>query len=322
MRELTYAQALREALREEMTRDPDVFLMGEDIGVWGGTFKVTDGLLAEFPNRVIDTPLSEAGFVGAGVGAALVGMRPVVEIMFMDFITCAMDPLVNQAAKLRFMSGGKAKVPLVVRAPEGGGLNAAAQHSQCLEAWFMHVPGLKVVMPSEAADAYGLMKAAIRDDNPVVFIESKKLYSRKGTISDEEYVIPLGKADIKRAGKDATVIALSTSVSPAMEAAEELAKEGVELEVIDPRTVSPLDKESILASVKKTGRAIIVHEAVMQGGVGAELAAIIALEAFEYLEGPVIRVGTAFTPIPFSKSLEPVVLPNKDKIVSAVRRLL
>ena len=322
MRELTYVQALRTALREEMQRDPNVFLMGEDIGDWGGTFKVTEGLIDEFPGRVLDTPLSESGTVGAAVGAALVGMRPVIEIMFMDFITCAMDPVVNQAAKLHFMSGGKAKVPLVIRAPEGGGVNAAAQHSQCLEAWFMHVPGLKVVMPSDAVDAYGLLKASVRDDNPVMFIEGKRLYSRKAALSDDEFVIPLGKAEVKRPGRDVTMVAISAAVPLALEAAGKLVGEGIEVEVIDPRTIAPLDRGTILNSVKKTGRLVVVHEAVVQGGVSAEISAMVTAEAFDYLDAPVLRVATPPTPIPFSQSLEPAVLPDVEKIVAAVRRVL
>ncbi|HWQ78739.1 MAG TPA: alpha-ketoacid dehydrogenase subunit beta [Anaerovoracaceae bacterium] len=321
MEELTYVQALNRALREEMTRDPNVFLMGEDIGIWDGTFKVTKGLLADFPGRVIDTPLSESAIIGAGVGAALAGLRPVTELMFMDFATCAMDPIVNQAAKIRFMSGGKNKVPMVIRGPQGGGLNTAAQHSQSLEAWFAHVPGLKVVLPSCAYDAYGLLKAAIRDDNPVVFLESKTLYGTKNSLPEEEFLIELGKADVKRKGKDVSIIAISTAVPMALQAAEELAKEGIDAEVIDPRTISPLDSDTIIESVKKTGRAVVAHEAVLQGGFGAEIASIIVEKAFDYLEASVLRVGSEFSPIPYTKPLETAFLINKDKIVTAVKKL-
>jgi len=322
MREITYAQAIRDALAEEMRRDPNVFLIGEDIGVYGGAFGVTFGLIDEFGSeRVRDTPLSEAGIVGAAVGAALVGMRPVAEIMFMDFITIGLDQLVNQAAKIRFMFGGKVMVPMVLRCPEGSGTGAAAQHSQSLEAWLAHVPGLKVVIPSTPYDAKGLLKSAIRDDNPVVFIEHKLLYRTKQTVPEDDYVISLGKAEIKRPGKHVTVVATSISVSKAIAAAERLsAEDGLEAEVIDPRTIKPLDLESIVASVRRTGRLVTVHEATKMMGFGAEIvAAVCESDGFHYLKNSPVRLGGADVPIPYNPHLERQVVPQEDNILAALR---
>ncbi|MEM2249504.1 MAG: alpha-ketoacid dehydrogenase subunit beta [Candidatus Bathyarchaeia archaeon] len=324
MRELRYVEAIREALRQEMRRDPRVFLMGEDIGVYGGAFGVTDGLLEEFgPERVIETPISELAIAGAAVGAALAGMRPVIEIMFMDFITLAMEQIVNQAAKIHFMFGGNASVPIVVRTPAGAGTGAAAQHSQSLEAWFVHTPGLKVVMPSTPYDAKGLLISSIRDNNPVIFIEHKLLYRTKGPVPEEEYTIPLGVAEIKREGRDVTIIATSLMVLRALAAAEKLAQEGIEAEVIDPRTLKPLDVDTIVNSVKKTGRALIVHEAPITCGIGAEiLARIVESEAFYYLQAPIKRLAGRDVPIPYNRELERSVIPQEEDIVNAVRELV
>lgn len=324
MRELRYVEAIREALRQEMRRDPRVFLMGEDIGVYGGAFGVTDGLLDEFgPERVIETPISELAIAGAAVGAALAGMRPVIEIMFMDFITLAMEQIVNQAAKIHFMFGGNASVPIVIRTPAGAGTGAAAQHSQSLEAWFVHVPGLKVVMPSTPYDAKGLLISSIRDNNPVIFIEHKLLYRTKGPVPEEEYTIPLGVAEVKREGRDVTIIATSLMVLRALAAAEKLAREGIEAEVIDPRTLKPLDVDTIVNSVKKTGRALIVHEAPVTCGVGAEiLARIVESEAFYYLQAPIKRLAGRDVPIPYNRELERSVIPQEEDIVNAVRELV
>lgn len=324
MRELRYVEAIREALYQEMRRDPKVFLMGEDIGVYGGAFGVTDGLLEEFgPERVIETPISELAIAGAAVGAALAGMRPVIEIMFMDFITLAMEQIVNQAAKIHFMFGGNASVPIVIRTPAGAGTGAAAQHSQSLEAWFVHVPGLKVVMPSTPYDAKGLLISSIRDNNPVIFIEHKLLYRTKGPVPEEEYTIPLGVAEVKREGRDVTIIATSLMVLRALAAAEKLAQEGIEAEVIDPRTLKPLDVDNIVNSVKKTGRALIVHEAPLTCGVGAEiLARIVESEAFYYLQAPIKRLAGRDVPIPYNRELERSVIPQEEDIVNAVRELV
>lgn len=323
LKEITYRDALREALREEMLRSKDVFVMGEDVGVFGGIFGVTSGLLSEFgEDRVRDTPISEAAIAGVAVGAAMMGMRPVAEIMFIDFSTIAMDQIVNQAAKWHYMSGGKLRVPLVVRTVIGKGRRAGAQHSQSLEVWFAHIPGLKVVMPSNPYDAKGLLKSAIRDDNPVIFIEHVLLYNEKGFIPEEEYLVPLGKADIKRSGKDVTVIATSLMVKRALDAAKILEKEGIDIEVIDPRTLRPLDSETILESVKKTGRVLIVHEACVFCGFGAEVAAQISEKAFYYLDAPIVRLGGWDIPIPFSPVLEDVVVPRVEDIVKAVKGLI
>jgi pyruvate/2-oxoglutarate/acetoin dehydrogenase E1 component len=324
MREITYAEAIREALRQEMARDQSVFLLGEDVGRYGGAFGVSYGLIDEFgEERVRDTPISEAGIMGAATGAALMGMRPVAEIMFMDFTTIAMDQLVNQAAKLRFMFGGKAEVPLVLRTPAGSGTGAAAHHSQSLEAWFVHVPGLKVVMPSTPYDVKGLLLSSIRDNNPVVFVEHKLLYKTKGPVPEEDYTIPLGLAEVKRPGKDLTIVATSIMVPRALQAAEALAEEGLEAEVVDPRTLRPLDEETIVGSIVKTGRALIVHEACKTGGVGAEIAATIAeSEAFDYLDAPIKRLGGLDIPVPYNRNLERHMVPQVENIVAAARDLV
>lgn len=322
-REITYAEAIREAMSEELRRDPTVFLMGEDIGIYGGAFAVTRGMLEEFgEERIRDTPISEAVIAGAATGAALTGMRPVAEIQFSDFLSLTMDQLVNQAAKIRYMFGGKARVPLVIRAPMGSGTGAAAQHSQSQEAWFAHVPGLKVVVPSTPSDAKGLLIAAIRDDNPVVFLEHKLLYRMKGQVPAGEYTVPLGVTDVKREGKDVTIVATSIMVPRALAAAERLSQEGIEAEVIDPRTLRPLDDAPIIASARKTGRVLIAHEAVQSGGFGGEIAArIVSSEAFYYLDAPVRRLGGAESPIPYNPVLERAAVPQEDDIVEAARQL-
>jgi pyruvate dehydrogenase E1 component beta subunit len=321
MRELTYSKALREALTEEMARDPDILLLGEDIGVYGGVFKVTEGLLDRFgPERVIETPISEAGFVGAAVGLAMTGKHPVVELMFMDFAYVAADSIFNQAAKMRYMSGGRAQVPLVIRTQQGGGRGNAAQHSQSLEAFFTHIPGLKVVLPSTPHDAKGLLKSALRDPNPVVFIEHKLLYNTKGHVPEEEYFIPLGKADIKRSGKDATVVSWSRTVLHALEAAELAGQEGIDVEVIDLRCTVPLDIDTVLTSVRKTGRLVVAHEAHRRAGVGAEIASLVQELAFDYLDAPIERVGAMDIPIPYSKPLEDEALPGVQHVVRAIKR--
>ena len=323
-RMLSYPEALNEALDQEMLRDDRVFLMGEDVGATGGIFGVSKGLMDRYgPERVRDTPISEATFVGCGVGAAIAGMRPVVEIQIFDFVALTMDMLVNQAAKFRFMLGGKPSVPLVVRGPQGGGIRLAAQHSQSLEAWFTHVPGLVVVAPSTPYDAKGLLVAAIRDDNPVVFLEQKLLYlGGTGPVPEELYAIPLGKADIKREGTDVTVVATSAMVPRALSAATVLERDGISVEVVDPRTLQPLDEETILASVRKTNRLLIVHEACVRGGFGAEVAAMVADKGFDYLDAPIARLGAPHTPMPYNDRLELEVIPSQERIVEAVRGLL
>lgn len=323
MRELTYAEALREGLRQIMQADSRVFMIGEDIGLYGGAFGVSAGLINEFGGeRIIDTPISEATIAGACIGAALTGMRPVGEIQFMDFVTLTMEQLVLQAAKVRFMFGGKASVPMVLRMPGGSGTGAAAQHSESLENWFVHVPGLKVVMPSSAYDAKGLLLAAIDDDNPVIFIEHKLLYKTKGSVPEDMYRIPLGKTSVVREGRHVTVVATSVMVQRALQAADELLKEGIELEVIDPRTLKPLDDAPIIESVKKTGRALVVHEAVEIGGFGGEIVARIASsEAFDYLEAPVRRLAGLDIPIPYNRELEYHTVPQAESIIREARKL-
>jgi pyruvate/2-oxoglutarate/acetoin dehydrogenase E1 component len=323
VRELTYLEAIREALTQEMRHDPNVFLLGEDIGVYGGAFGVTRGMLEEFgPERVRDTPISEAAIAGAATGAALMGMRPVMEIMFMDFITIAMNQLVNQAAKIRFMFGGKASIPMVIRTPAGSGTGAAAQHCQSLEAWFINVPGIKVVAPATPYDAKGLLITAIRDNNPVLFMEHKLLYRTKGPVPEELYSIPLGQAVVRREGRDATVLTYSVMVPRALEAAEQLSREGIELEVVDLRSLKPLDQATIVASVSKTGRVLIVHEAPRTGGFGGELAAVIAeSEAFDYLDAPIRRLAGRDVPIPYNRALERAAVPQVEDIVAAARAL-
>jgi len=322
-REITYLEAVREALRQEMRRDERVFIIGEDVGVYGGAFGVTLGLIEEFgEERVIDTPISELGIAGAITGAALTGMRPVGEIMFMDFITLASEQLVNQAAKIRFMFGGKATVPFVLRTPAGSGTGAAAQHSQSLENWFVHIPGIKVIAPTTPHDVKGLLISAIRDDNPVLFIEHKLLYKTKGPVPEEPYTIPIGAAEVKRPGKDVTIIATSVMVQRSLAAAETLAKEGIEAEVVDPRTLKPLDEETLIRSVIKTGKVLIVHEACKTGGYGGELAAVIAgSEAFDYLEAPIVRLAGRDMPIPYNRTLEYHTVPQVEDILEAARRL-
>ncbi|MCC5467184.1 alpha-ketoacid dehydrogenase subunit beta [Pelosinus sp. Bkl1] len=321
---ITYKEAVRQAMQEEMRRDENVFLLGEDVGVYGGAFGVSLGMLEEFgEERVRDTPISEGVIAGAAAGAAVTGLRPIAEIMFSDFITIAMDSLVNQAAKMRYMFGGKAKVPMVLRMPGGSGTGAAAQHSQSLEAWLVHVPGLKVVMPSTPYDVKGLLKTAIRDDNPVVFIETKTVYNKKGEVPEEDYVIPFGVADVKRVGRDVTVFATGVMVHRSLEAAEILAKEGIDVEVIDPRTLVPFDKETLVKSVIKTGKLIIVHEACKRGGFGGEVAAeVMESEAFDYLDAPIKRVAGKNIPIPYCMELEKSAVPQVDDIVNAVREIV
>jgi pyruvate/2-oxoglutarate/acetoin dehydrogenase E1 component len=324
MREITYLEAVREALWQEMERDERVFIIGEDVGVYGGAFGVTLGMVKRFgEERVIDTPISEYGIAGAITGAALTGMRPVGEIMFMDFTTFAMEQLVNQAAKMRFMFGGMIEVPFVLRTPAGSGTGAAAQHSQSLEAWFVHVPGIRVVMPSTPYDVKGLLLASIRDPNPVIFVEHKLLYKTKEAVPEELYTIPLGSAEVKRAGRDLTIIATSIMVKRSLEAAGQLAQQGIEAEVVDPRTLKPLDEASIVRSVSKTGRVLIVHEACKTGGYGGELAAVIAgSEAFDYLDAPIVRLAGRDMPIPYNRALEYHTVPQVEDIVEAARRLV
>ncbi|GEK59311.1 alpha-ketoacid dehydrogenase subunit beta [Marinococcus halophilus] len=320
-RSITFAEAVREALSQEMREDQDVFILGEDIGVYGGAFGVTRGMIEEFgPERIRNTPISEAAITGAAIGSALTGMKPVVELQFSDFITIAMDQLANQAAKLRYMYGGKGNVPMVLRTPSGSGTGAAAQHSQSLEAWVAHIPGLKVVQPSTASDAKGLLKAAIADPNPVIFYEHKLLYKTEGHVPEEAYTIPLGQADIKREGTDVTIVATAVMVHKALEAAEKLAEEGINVEVIDPRTLVPLDEQTIVDSVKKTGKVIVVHEAVKRGGYGGEIASMIAeSEAFDYLDAPVRRLGALPVPVPYNPTLEKATVPQVDDIMQAAR---
>ena len=324
MRKITYRQALREALREEMRRDSSVFLLGEDIGrYWGGAFKVTDGLAEEFgEERVRDTPISESAIVGTGVGAAITGMRPIAEIMFGDLTALAMDQIANQAAKIRYMFGGQASCPLVIRTPFGAGVNIASHHSQSLEAWFMHVPGLQVVVPSTPYDAKGLLKTAIRGSNPVFFCEHKLLYPVEGEVPEEEYTIPFGVAEVKMKGSDVTVVATMYMVHKALNAAAELENEGVSAEVIDPRTLTPMDKKTIVDSVKKTGRLVVVSEDCKTGGVSAEIASVVLEEAIDYLDAPIKRVTGADTPIPFSPPLEQYVIPNEKTIIKAVKEVV
>jgi len=324
MREIKYREAISEALREEMIRDKTVFVMGEDVGQFGGVFQATATLYKDFgASRVLDTPISEAAIVGAALGSALAGLRPVAEIMFVDFTSIAMDQIANQCAKFHFMTGGQAIIPLVIRTQGGVGIGDAAQHSQSLEAWHTHIPGLKVVMPSTPADAKGLLKASIRDDNPVVFIEHKMLYLNEGPVpEDDDYMIPIGKADIKREGEDVTIIAWSKMVVDSLEAADDLEKEGIQAEVVDLRTLNPLDLETILISVKKTSKVVIVHEACKTGGFGGEVAALIMENAFDYLDAPVERVTGLDTPIPYAEPLYRAVIPNPDWIKQGVKKIM
>ena len=321
-REMTFADAAREALAEEMRRDPRVFIIGEDVAEAGTVWKVLKGMVDEFgPERILDSPISEAGITGLGVGAAITGMRPIVDIMFGDFITLTMDQMVNQAAKTHYMSGGKLKVPMVLRTTLGATRRSAAQHSQSLHAWFSHVPGLKVVSPSTPYDVKGLLKSAIRDDNPVAIFEDKMLYQTKGPVPTEEYTIPLGVADIKRTGEDVTIVATSSMVQVALAAAEQLAQLGISAEVVDPRTTLPLDHETLIESAKKTSRAIVVDEGYQSYGVTAEMASVIADGAFYYLDAPVKRIGARDVPIPFSPVLEDLTVPLPDQVVAMAKTL-
>ncbi len=324
MRTITQRDALKEAIREEMKKDDTVFVMGEDIAEHGGIYGVTAGLLEEFgPARIRNTPISEAAIIGSALGAAITGMRPIAELMYIDFTTVAMDQIVNQVAKIRYMFGGKVEVPLVIRAQGGGGRGSAAQHSQSLESWFMHVPGLKVVMPSTPYDAKGLLKTAIRDNNPVMFIEQKMAYNFKGEVPEEEYFIPFGQADIKKEGSDVTVVANSYMLPRALQAAEEINKEeGINVEVIDPLTLVPFDEDTIVKSVSKTGRLVVVHEAVKRCGFGAEIAAkIMESEAFYYLDAPLQRVAGLETPIPYNEKLENYGMPDVNNIKDALKKV-
>ncbi len=321
MKEVRYIRAITEALQEEMARDEAVFVVGEDVAYPGGSFSATRGLLEEFgERRVKDTPISESAIVGLALGAATQGLRPVAEIMFMDFLAVCMDQIVNQVAKARYMFGGQYRLPMVIRTPCGGGLNAGPQHSQCLEAWFAHVPGLKVVMPATPYDVKGLLKTAIRDDNPVLFVENKALYGLKGEIPEEEYLVPIGQADVKRPGRDVTVVATSRMVHQSLEAAQTLAKEGIEAEVIDLMTITPLDQETIFKSVEKTSKLVIAHEAVKAFGIGAEISAMVCEEMVDCLDGPILRVGAPYTPVPFSP--ERFYLPNAEDVIQAVKKVL
>ncbi len=324
MSEITYAQAINDAISEEMRKDDTVFMMGEDIGLYCGAFGVSRGMVQEFgEERIIDTPIAEQAYVGAAVGAAMTGLRPIVELMFSDFMCVCFDELVNEAAKLRFMFGGKVKVPLVMRAAAGAGTGAAAQHSQSLEACLAHFPGLKVVIPSTPYDAKGLLKSAIHDDNPVMFLEQKKLYRTKGEVPEEDYSIPLGVADIKREGRDCTIVTYGRMVQVCLEAAEALEKEGIQVEIVDIRSLLPLDTDTIIESVKKTKHVLIVHEAVQFGGFGGEICGQIAdSEAFYYLDAPIKRLGGKSTPIPFNPTLEAETFPTVEKVIRAVKELV
>lgn len=319
----SYSEAINDALREEMARDPNVFIIGEDVGVMGGVFGVTAGLHAQFgEERVMDTPISEAGIIGAALGAAMMGMRPVAEIMFGDFLGCAGDQLINQVAKARYMSGGKARVPLTIRVTTGAPGSSAAQHSQSPESWFMNIPGLKIVCPSTPADAKGLLKSAIRGEDPVLFFEHKMLYAMREAVPDGDYVVPFGQAHVRRVGKDLTIIAIGSMVQHALSVANELAGEGIGCEVIDPRTLVPLDVATLIASVKKTGRVVIAHEAHKRSGPGAEIAAVIAELALDYLDAPIQRVAAKNAPLPYAPELEQFVLPGRADLMRAARAVI
>jgi len=319
--ETRYIKAINEALHEEMTRDENVVIIGEDVGAPGGAFGGTRGLLQAFGDkRVKDTPISESAIVGLALGAAMKGLRPVVEVMFADFLPVCMDQIVNQIAKTRFMFGGQFAAPLVIRAPGGAGLNAGPQHSQSLEAWFAHIPGLKVVMPATPADAKGLLKSAIRDNDPVLVLEHKALYASSGDVPAGEHLVPIGKADVRRTGKDVTIVTLSRMVLDSLEAAETLAAQGIDVEVIDLRSISPLDRQAIFSSVEKTSRLVIAHEAVKSFGIGAEISAMVSEEMIDVLDAPILRVGAPFSPVPFSQERE--YLPNAADIVRAVEKVM
>lgn len=315
---LTSSAALAEALHEEMRRDERIFILGEDLVAHAGIFGQFKGIPEKFPGRIIDTPISESAIAGCGVGAAMTGMRPIIDFHFSDFVTCGMDELINQAAKIRYMFGGQVKLPLVFWCPDGAGLRAAAQHSQSLEAWFVHTPGLKVVIPSEPVDVKGLIKAAIRDDNPVMFFQHKKLFAKEGPVPEEEYVIPLGEAAVKREGSDVSLLCYGAGYYLCREAAEALSRDAIEAEIVDLRTLKPLDMETVATSIRKTHRAVIVHEACLSGGFGAELAARIQEELFDELDAPVKRIGAKDVPIPFSPPMEDFVLPSAADVLAAV----
>ena len=321
---ITYKEAIREAMCEEMRNDESVFFMGEDIGAYCGAFGVSKGMLEEFgPERIRETPISETAYMGAGVGAAITGMRPIVELMFSDFMAVCYDQIINQAAKMHFMFAGKVNVPMVMRTPTGGGTGAAAQHSQSLEQLYCHIPGLKVVVPSTPYDAKGLLKSAIRDNNTVIFLEPKRLYNTKGEVPEEEYTIPLGKADIKREGKDVSVITYGRTIQMSLEVANKLEAEGIQVEVLDLRTLSPLDTEAVIATAKKTHKVVVVHESVQFAGFGGEIVStIMDSEAFYYLDAPVKRVGGLFCPVPFNPVLEAESFPTPAKIEAAIRGIL
>ena len=319
----TYVGAIVETLSQLMREDERIFIAGEDVALYGGVFGTTRGLLAEFgAERLVDTPISESGIVGLAIGAAAAGLRPIVELMFMDFAGVCMDQLVNQLAKMRYMFGGKATLPVTVRTMAGAGRNMAAQHSQSLEAWFCHVPGLKVVMPSNPYDAKGLLVSAVRDDNPVLVVDNKLLLGMRGPVPEQLYEVPLGKARVAREGSNFTIVATSRMVGEALTAADMLKEDGLDVEVVDPRTLQPLDSETIVASVRKTHRALVAHEAVRFGGIGGEIVAQIQEEAFDYLDAPIGRVGAPFSPVPFSPPLEAAYVPNAEKIAAEVRRVL
>ena len=323
MREILYREALNEALRQNMEMDESVFLMGEDVGYFGGMFQISAGLMKDFgEDRVMDTPISESAIIGGGIGAAINGMRPVVEIMNMDFLFVCMDQVANQAAKMRYMFGGQVTIPLVIRAAGGGGRGGAAQHSQILHALFMHIPGLKIAIPSTPYDAKGLLNTAIKDDNPVLFFEDKMLYNTKGPVPEEYYTVPFGQAEIRREGRDITIAATFRMVQKALNVAEDLHKDGIEIEVIDPRTLCPLDKKTIIESVRKTGKLITVDEGNKTNGFGSEIAAIVSEEAIEYLEAPILRVAAPMTPVPYGPTLEKFYIPDEENIKEAVNRVM
>jgi len=323
MREISYSEAVRECLRQQMQADDKVFMIGEDIGLYGGAFGVSVGLIAELgEEKIMDTPISEQGIVGVAIGASLLGMRPIVEIMFSDFIMLPLEQIANQAAKIRYMFGGKAKVPLVIRTPGGGGIGLAAQHSQSIEGLFLGLPGLKIVMPSSAYDAKGLLASSIKDDNPVMFFEHKLLYQTKGNVPEESYEIPLGKAEVKREGSDITVVATSFMVQKSLKVAQKLSSEGISVEVVDPRTIKPLDIGLVAGSVKKTGRAVLVEEACYTGGFTCYLAAEIVKYCFDFLDAPVLRVTGLDCPIPYEHKLENAVIPDEERIEKGIREVL
>ena len=325
MRVITYKEAIREAIREKMIEDERVFIIGEDIGVYGGAFGVTMGLIDEFgPKRVVDAPMSEASFTGLAIGASILGLRPIVEIMFADFLTFTADQIINQAAKLRFMTGGQVKkIPLVVRSPQGSGTGAASQHSQNTEAWFFNIPGLKIVVPSNPYDAKGLLKSSIEDNNPVIFLEHKLLYSLKGEVPEEDYRVPLSKTKIVKEGSDITVVSTSIMVQRAIQASEILEREGISVEVIDPRTIKPMDMEPIIESVKKTHRLLVVYEGCLTGGIGGEIVSrIVESPAFLYLDAPIMRIGGKDIPIPYNRNLEKLSVPQVEDIVKKAREIV